>query len=204
MNGRLNVLTQSNMKKMFFSVLAVGFLAIAGVASAQMGMMGNYWQSGNTTQLTQSQEVNNTLQDIYKSQNVSSQGQVDCSKVNDDQFEKLGDAYMGVMLPNPQQHEVMDNMMGGEGSSSLRLAHINMGRSYLGCWSDYNSGPVYIPMMGGGYGMMGGDYNNSYYPGSMMGGYFGSYSWFGLITMLLLWALLVLGIVMAVKWLRKK
>ena len=195
------------MKKIFFSVLVVGFLALAGVASAQMGMMGNYWQDGNTAQLTQSQEVNNMLQDIYKSQNVSNQGQVDCSKVSDDQFEKLGDAYMGVMLPNPQQHEVMDNMMGGEGSVSLRLAHINMGRSYLGCWSNYNSGPVYMPMMGGGYGgygMMGGNYNSGYYPGGMMGGYFGGYSWFGLITMILLWALLILGVVMAVKWLRKK
>lgn len=198
------------MKKIFFSFVAVGFFVVAGTASAQMGMMGNYGQYGNTA-LTpaQSSEVNSALQDIYKTQSIDSQAKVDCSKVTDDQFDKLGDAYMSVMLPNRQQHEVMDNMMGGEGSASLRQAHINMGRSYLGCWSNYNSGPVYMPMMGG-YGLMNGlsAYNN--YSGGMMGGYGSGWNMMGnwgfgvWVTIVLVWALLILSIVAAVKWLRKK
>lgn len=199
------------MKKIIFSFLLIGTFAIAGTALAQVGMMGNYGQYGGTT-LTppQSSEVNSVLQDIYKTQNIDSQAKVDCSKVTDDQFNTLGDAYMGVMLPNQQQHEAMDNMMGGEGSASLRQAHINMGRSYLGCWSNYNSGPVYMPMMGG-YGIMNelGAYNNNY-PGGIMGGYgsgwnmMGNWGFGGWVTTVLVWVLLILGIVAAVKWLRKK
>lgn len=199
------------MKKIIFSVFAVGFLALAGSAHAQMGMMGNYWQSGSQAQPAQSEELNGVLKGVYSSQNVSSQAEVDCSKVSDEQFEKLGDAYMGVMLPNEQQHEAMDNMMGGEGSASLRQAHINMGRSYLGCWSSYNSGPVYMPMMGGFGGMMnGGNYFSpngmmgGYGSGwNMMGGYYGGFGWLHLITMILVWSLLVLGIVALAKWLKK-
>lgn len=199
-----------NMKRIIVSVFVVGFLALAGTASAQMGMMGNYWQTGSQAQPAQSEELNNVLQSIYRSQNVGSQAQVDCSKVTDDQFEKLGDAYMGVMLPNEQQHEAMDNMMGGEGSASLRQAHINMGRSYLGCWSDYNSGPVYMPMMGGFGGMMnGGNFGGGYFsPNGMMGwnmmsSYYGGFGWIHWITMILVWSLLVLGIVALAKWLKK-
>jgi len=196
------------MKKILFSILSIGFLISASTAYAQMGMMGGYWQDGNQAQPAQSEELKSTLQNIYSSQNVSSRAAVDCSKVTDDQFNKLGDAYMGVMLPNQQQHESMDNMMGGEGSASLKQAHINMGRSYLGCWSNYNSGPVYMPMMGG-FGMMGGNdsYGNYYAPNGMMGwsgmmgGYYGGLGW---ITMILVWTLLILGIIAAVKWLRKK
>lgn len=199
-----------NIKRIIVGVFAVGFLALIGTASAQMGMMGNSWQTSSQAQSAQSEELNNVLQDIYGSQNVGSQAQVDCSKVTDDQFEKLGDAYMGVMLPNEQQHEAMDNMMGGEGSVSLRQAHINMGRSYLGCWSDYNSGPIYMPMMGGFGGMMnGGNFSGGYFsPNDMMGwnmmsGYFGGFGWVHWITMILVWSLLILGIVALAKWLKK-
>ena len=193
---------------MILGVFVFGFLALAGTASAQMGIIGNSLQNGSQTQSTQSNELNRVLQSIYASQNVTSQAQVNCSKVTSDQFNRLGDAYMGTMLPNQQQHKVMDNMMGGEGSKSLRQAHINMGRSYLGCWSDYSSGPISMPMMGR-YG----SYNNGNYPINgmmrnngwgldMMGGYSG-FAWFGWITMILVWALLILGIAAIVKWLRK-
>lgn len=184
-----------SMKKIVFSILTVEFLALAGTASAQVGMMGGYWQ-GNTAPTIQNQQLNDAAQSIFKNQNVSSQSQLDCSKVTDDQFEKLGDSYMSVMLPNEQQHQAMENMMGGEGSLSLKQAHINMGRSYLGCWSNYNSGPVYMPMMGG---TMGG-FNSGW---NMMNGY-GGFSGFGWITTVLIWVLLILGIIAAVKWIRKK
>lgn len=198
------------MKKIFFSLFVAGFFILTSTASAHMGMMDGYSQQyeKNTLSPAQTKEINDVLQNIYKTQNIDSQTKIDCSKVTDDQFENLGDAYMNVMLLNQQQHEAMDNMMGGEGSATLKQAHINMGRSYLGCWSNYDSGPVYMPMMGG-FGMMGGSgsYGNYYAPSGMMGwsgmmgGYYGGFGW---VTMVLVWTLLVLGIIATVKWLRKK
>ncbi len=207
--------------KITIGLFAAGFLAIVGIASAQMGfgMMGSYSQNGSAAQpSSQSEDVNGILQGIYKGQNITTQTQVDCSKITDDQFEKLGDAYMEIIHPG-QAHEYMDQMMGGEGSASLRQAHVTMGRSYLGCWSNYNSRPLYMPMMGGyglsaQAGMMGGYYGNSGDTGRwssgmggwplMMGSYYTGYGWFGWITMILTWVLLALGIATAVKWLRKK
>lgn len=185
------------MRKALLNISLVSLLIPTGIAYAQIGMMGGgYWQGSNQALQAQSDELKSILQSIYTSQNVTSQAEIDCSRVSDEQFEKLGDAYMSVMLPNEQQHQAMDNMMGGEGSDALRQAHITMGRSYLGCWSNYNSGPIYMPMM-----------SNGYYPhgGYAYGGWgIGMMSPFGWITTLLIWTLLVLGIVAIIKWINKK
>lgn len=169
-------------------------------ASAQVGMMGGYERSAADVSTTRTDAgANAALQDIYQSQNITSESQINCSKVTDAQFEKLGDAYMDMVVPNKAQHEAMDNMMGGEGSASLAQAHANMGRSYLGCWSGYASAPVSMPMLGtqgsandwsgGGWGMM--------------NGWYGGFGWLGVVTMLLVWLLLGLGIAALVKWLAK-
>jgi len=180
------------MKKIFFSFFVIGFFILAGSVSAQMGMMGDYGSYENTlSTLSGDTQIKGALQEIYQTQNIDAQAQIDCGQVTDDQFEKLGDAYMGVMLPDQQQHETMDAMMGGEGSESLRTAHINMGRSYLGCWSNYNSGPVYMPMMGGN--------NTSYF---MMGAW-GNYGIGNTIFTIILWALAIIGLITVVRWTTK-
>ena len=79
-----------------------------------------------------------------------------CSQLTDSQLEDLGDYYMEQMHPG-ESHELMDEMMGGEGSESLKDMHISMAkRLYCGETSTMGSGMM-------GYGMMGGS--------SMMGGY---------------------------------
>ena len=134
------------MQQSIISLVAVVALTfgIANIAHAQMGMMGGT-QATTETNSSASQELTDTLAAILSTQAISDQSKLDCGKVTDEQFEKLGDAYMGTMFLSDTQHEAMDSMMGGEGSASLRQAHINMGRSYLGCWSNYNAGPIAMP-----------------------------------------------------------
>ncbi len=196
--------------KKIYSVFLVATFFIAGTASAQMGMM-NYSAGNNnavTASTTQNSTISTALQAIYATQNINSQSQIICSKVTDTQFEKLGDAVMGYGITE-QQHTAMENMMGGEGSATLTQAHINMGRSYIGCWANYSSAPM--PMMGlygsstptNYYSMMG---NRSYGNWGMMSGSYadGYNNWSNWITMILAWVFLGLGIAALIKWLRNK
>lgn len=99
------------------------------------------------------------------------------AQITDDQFEVLGDYFMELMLE--EDHEYMDEMMGGEGSESLKIAHINMGKRF---YSQYLQTGI-LPTKGMGPGMMGGigmmgtnDWGHMMYPGD------GHFFWgFGLI-----------------------
>ena len=165
------------MKKLILTSLIIFsslFLINTQVVHAQMGsMMGldnDETEVGTKEGRAESVEV--VLQGILKSQNVSTVQELDLSKVSDDDWERLGDAVMELQHPG-EAHEVMDRMMGGEGSESLRQMHINMGQAYLGYGnSNYGSGM----MMGGG--MMGyGNNRGLNAPAGMMG--FGSMMGYG-------------------------
>ncbi len=194
------------MKKIISSLFVASFL-ITGVASAQMGMMGNTQNSATTSQQNQTPTIDSATQDIYKSQGVDTLSKINCSKITDSQFQTLGDAYMGNGITE-QQHTAMENMMGGDGSPTVNQAHINMGRAYLGCWANYNSAPSTMGMMGNtainsnypmnyasNYRMMGNPY--------MMNGYHGGFVWFGLLTMVLVWVFLILSIIALIRWLSR-
>lgn len=188
-----------------------GVTMIAFVLSglpASAAMMRSYgWNTSDVQASTQ--EVSALVGSILNAQNATSLKQLDCQKTTEDQFETLGDAYMGQIIGDDDQHELMDKMMGGEGSDSLRVAHINMGKSYLGCWGSAQTEPVYMPMMGGWGSTV---YQNRYAPfalTSMMGGGYPvmgwhSYGGFSLITMGLVWTVLILGIIALIRWMRKK
>src|SRR3989338_8346196 len=53
------------------------------------------------------------------------ESKADCSTLSDSQLEAIGEYLMEQMHPGAA-HERMDAMMGGEGSESLRNAHIQM------------------------------------------------------------------------------
>ena len=80
---------------------------------------------------------------------------IGCDKLTDEQLEAIGDYYMEQMHPG-KAHEMMDKMMGGEGSESLRQVHITMAKRIY-CNEDVGgmtgSGGM-MGMMGSG-GMMG-------------------------------------------------
>ncbi len=90
------------------------------------------------------------LSEIESQQDVDSVEQIDPDRVGDAQLAELGEALMDLMVPNErQQHDLMDEMIGGEGSQSLEAMYRSMGYSYLAGGGDAFWRP------GRGSGMMG-------------------------------------------------
>jgi hypothetical protein len=165
--------------------------------------------------------LDDVLAEILSSQQVESTDQMDCGNVSDDQFERLGDAWMETMHPG-KSHEYMDRMMarlpaldspasedsgqarlpalersdsgqGGEGSESLRSAHISMGQRYLGCFSSWKGGRwTAMGMMAPFGGMMGG-----------WGGYGGSMTSFWFVW-LVSWVLVNVLLIALIRYFWKK
>ncbi|MGB4406369.1 MAG: SHOCT domain-containing protein [Sphaerochaeta sp.] len=136
------------------------------------------------------------INEIKQTQGVGSITQIKSDQVSPALLEELGDAVMGLMIADEQQHEWMDEMMGGEGSEQLSSTHRWIAYNYL--QNDGTLGTWGSTMMGygmGGPGMMGnwnlnrqGNLNwpNSdwgYGPGSMMSW---SGNWWGWIVIFIL------------------
>jgi len=118
--------------------------------------------------------------------------QVECKNLTNDNFEVLGEYFMGQMAGS--SHEVMNNMMVWmmveEGESQM---HITLGKRSSGCDTNALFPSGYgIPMM---WWMMGGGGN------PMMGyGGWGGFG-FGWIFMIIFWILIILGVVALVRYL---
>ncbi len=125
--------------------------------------------------------------------------QVTCDKLTTDDFDKLGDYFMGQMTGSA--HEIMDQaMIQRFGKNGEKQMHIAMGERFSGCNPNAaisQNGNGFSPMIGGVWPMMGFGYG-AY--GSMMGGWgiLGAITWTALI------AFLVLGIIYFWKGIRKK
>ena len=122
---------------------------------------------------------------------------IGCDKLTDEQLEAIGDYYMEQMHPG-EAHEMMDKMMGGEGSDSLKQMHIQMGKR-LYCNEDIGGmmgGGMMNMMMGnnmmgsGGMGMMG---------SGMMGNYPAYYGYNSLWN--ILWPIFLIGVIALIIWL---
>ena len=124
---------------------------------------------------------------------------ISCEKLTDEQLESLGDYYMEQMHPG-EAHELMDNMMGGEGSESLKQVHINMAKRL------YCNENTYIGygMMGSG-GMMG---MMNMMSGGMMGSYPASYGYstygYGNILWMLFFAAVIFLIALIIAWIIRR
>lgn len=195
------------MKKIFlfviFSALAIT-ISLPVVTRAQM--MGNI---GNSTvvnnQIIQEEAEGKAILGKLQSQQTS------CANLTDDNFEKLGDYFMGQMMGS--SHSAMDALMTQRiGEDNNRLMHIALGKRFSGCNTSAvfpSQGESFLPMMG----MMGGwsssNSNNNYQPNnfnSMMGNYYNNgysmmgYGGIGWIPMILWWTLIIVGIVLLIRW----
>ncbi len=70
-----------------------------------------------------------------------------CNNLTLEQLEVLGDYYMEQMHPG-ELHEIMDERMGGEGSTSLRQVHISIGRMFYCGENQAMSGGMMNMIMG--------------------------------------------------------
>lgn len=152
-------------KKMWISVMILIIFAWASSltkVSAHTTMMDGSSEQTITENQGHGASLDEVLTEILTSQQVESTDQINCNKISEHQLEELGDAVMSEMHPNNEIHERMDAMMGGEGSESLKQAHINMALNYLKCNgnNDYNT-ITDQDMMGGIMNMMGWTNNQS-------------------------------------------
>ena len=114
---------------------------------------------------------------------------IGCDKLTGEQLESIGDYYMEQMHPG-EAHEMMDQMMGGEGSESLRQVHINMAKR-LYCNEDVGG-----MMCGGMMNMMMG---NNMMGSGMIGNYPAYYKYNSFWN--ILWQILLIGIIVLIIWL---
>src|SRR3989344_9159907 len=120
------------------------------------------------------------------------ESKISCDKLSDEQLEAMGDYYMEQMHPG-EAHEMMDQMMGGEGSDSLKQMHITMAKR-LYCNEDINR----MMYSGGMMGMM------PMMPMmNMMGGYYNGYGSGMMFLVWLTYLLIIALIVAAIYWLIK-
>lgn len=114
---------------------------------------------------------------------------ISCDELADEQLELIGDYYMEQIHPG-EAHKIMDERMGGEGSATLRQAHINMALSfYCGQHQTMTAGTMDMMMgrnKGGMMNMMG------YGSGYGMMGYGGYWGFYNLLLIILLLGLVVL------------
>ena len=68
----------------------------------------------DTTGAEHGQSVESVLEEIRASQGIGRGDRIDCAGVTDEQLEELGEALMSIVHPDPEEHALMDRMMGGE------------------------------------------------------------------------------------------
>nr|MBI5455976.1 hypothetical protein [Candidatus Levybacteria bacterium] len=125
--------------------------------------------------------------------------QVDCKNLTNDNFEVLGEYFMGKMVGS--SHEVMNNMMvrmmGEEGEKQM---HTAMGKKNSGCDTSAQlsqNGIGFMPMMW----MMGGGANSMTGFGNVMG--LSGFSFFGFL-MWIFWTVVLVDSILLGVWLWKK
>ena len=117
------------------------------------------------------------------------ESKISCDKLSNEQLEEIGDYYMEQMMPG-EAHEIMDKMMGGEGSESLKQVHINMAKRL------YCNESVYI-----GYGMMGSGGMMNMMGRGMMGNYYpASYNYSNYGYWNIFWILLLAVVIFLIVW----
>ncbi len=189
------------MKRLFILLLLLITLATTPSLAFAQGMMGYPNSSTNISSSdikTQQQEEKEGKDFLDKLKNKT----ITCQSLKDNDFEKIGEYFMGQAIGDTSRHIAMNNMMKAMmGESGEEQMHVAWGKSGSGCDTS-SQGTGFLSMMGmmqmmggGGNPMMGyGGWNN------MMGGWngFGVLGW---LPMLFFWILIILGVIALLRYL---
>lgn len=177
-------------KKVLFLVIV--FFATSGVffqTYAQMMGNQNLQTSDTKSETTQDEAAGKAVWDKLQDKQLS------CNDLTDDQFDVLGDFFMGNMMG--VNHNYMNKLMAQRlGEDGEKQMHITLGKRLSGCNTNAalpQGASYFMPMMGFSSGMAG--------YGNMMGN---SYGVFGLLTWIGLLVFLTLGSIYFWKKLQKK
>ncbi len=174
---------------LLITILLLTLMLMPSVTFAQ-GMMGNWTGSpsgaSSDNQTAQEEAEGKAILDKLQSK------QLDCKGLIDDNFEKLGDYFMGQMVGSSHSamDKIMTQMVGEEGNTKM---HIAMGKRLSGCdpnAASSSQGYGFLPMMW----MMTG--------GGRMGGWNG-FGDFGILTFLF-WLAAFVDLILVGIWLWKQ
>ncbi len=196
------------MKLLKISLLLLSFIALffghSPLVYAQ-GMMGQFTspypsEPSSVSSTTKDEADGKVIYELLQSKQKS------CKDLSDDDFDVLGDYFMGQRVGNTQTHDSMNTMMRNlMGEDGEKLMHISLGKRLSGCIADAPlpaQGANFLPMMGLG-GMMNGGIDNWGDRSSMMG--FGSSgSLLESVILILVVIFLVLGIIYFWKEINRK
>ena len=172
-------------------VLGLSFLSFTNVANAQM-MDGGYTVTDDGHTAREEAEGKVIVESLAS-------GSVTCASLTTDDFERVGEYYMGLMVGDA--HVSMNAMMARQlGEAGEEQMHEIMGRRLSGCDptagdADTAWGSTWFPMMSMMNGISGGSWGYG-----MMSGYSAS-SWnaFSFITMGLFWIVGILALVVLIR-----
>ncbi len=144
--------------------------------------------------------VNQVINDIRKELNLGTNDNIDPDKVPDNLLEDLGVAVIREIHPSEREIRWMNDMMGGDGTASLKAMYRIMGYRYLEGDFNYTGINKSNNFWRRGFG------NNMMWPNYMMGrryynnspwnirNWFFNNRWIGGISMFILW-LVILGFI---------
>ncbi len=189
--------------KHYIFLIVIAFLLLLSAQTAHAQMMGFSNSSIDNTAIQSQQQEEQTGKTLLDKLNTKV---ITCQKLTSDNFEKIGEYFMGQAIGNTSEHISMNNMMqsmmGQQGEEQM---HIAWGERGSGCNTNASLPIGMMNMMvgfnqgfnnqgqGGETTMMGyGNWNN------MMEGWGG----FGLgwIFMIIFWILLILGVIALMRY----
>src|SRR3989344_9287503 len=149
------------MKKFLLIPILFFLLSLTSPAIFAQGMMDN-WTSSSSSAISDDHTAKEEVEgkEIWEKLQAK---ELECKNLTDEQYDSLGEYFMGQSIGNTQRHAAMNqmmiSMMGEEGE---RKMHVTLGKRYSGCDPDAqtpSNGLGFMPMMwmmgGGGNPMMG-------------------------------------------------